>query len=259
MPFVTLYQPFRDMGRNDNDLHLFNMITQTMTSCEVIRVLRMIDNYVVERMNGLMIKNKKKLKSKFFKDNSIMSKSGYVVPKTNDSIVVYAIKQVQTLKGKEYSTMSVNYYIKTYYNTYIVPSINGKTERVCGYIEYSCHSVQRLRERLGKDFDMFFQEDYLNNKGYLQFVEYKYNGDENEYVAHIGEAFVITEREDSGRKYAVKTILSEKDLYTNQLLNKQKSKEGGEALWLEKSEQMDVRAEANLKLFKKMGIVRPVA
>ena len=51
------------------------MITRTMTPGEVIRGLRTIDEYVLERMKGLMIKNSKKLKSKFIKDNSIMSKS----------------------------------------------------------------------------------------------------------------------------------------------------------------------------------------
>lgn len=230
-----------------------------MTPGEVIRGLRTIDEYVLERMKGLMIKNSKKLKSKFIKDNSIMSKSTYVVPKTNDTVVVYAIKQVQTLKGKEYATLRANYYLKTYYNTYIVPTIDDTTNKVCGYMEYSCHAVQRLRKRLGKDFDTFFQEDYVKNQGFAHFVEYRDNDDKNKYVAHLGDAFLIVECEEAGLRYAVKTILSEKDLYENQLQDKLKSKEGSEALWQEKSERLDAEAEANLKLFKKSGIVMAVA
>lgn len=235
------------------------MITQTMTPDEVIRGLQMIDEYVLERMKGLMIKNSKKLKSKIVKDNSIMSKSTYDVPETNDKVVVYAIKHVQTLKGKEYATMSTMYYIKTYYNTYITPVIDGLANKVRGYMEYSYHSVQRLRERLGKDFDTYFQEDEISSKGFTQFVEYKRNGDVNEYVAHLGGAFLIVECEESGRRYVVKTILSEDDLYTNQLLDKEMSKIGGEALWQKKHEQLDTKAAANLKLFKKKGIVMAVA
>lgn len=71
------------------------MITQTMTSGEVIRGLRMIDECVLERMNGLMNKNSKKLRSKYFEDNSIMSHSTYVVPKPQDTVEVYAIKHLR--------------------------------------------------------------------------------------------------------------------------------------------------------------------
>lgn len=235
------------------------MITNTMTPREVINALQEIDDYVLGRMVGLSIKNSKKLKSKFVKNNEIMSKSSYLIPKTHDTVVVYATKIIQYLKGKEYSTMGLHYYIPTYYNTYIIASINSVTKRVDMFAEFSGHSVERLKMRLGKDFDTFFKEDFLKNSGIIQPVEYNYNGDENEYVAHIGDAFVIMESEDSGHKLVAKTILSNDDLHSNQLQYKLDSKMGGDELWEETMKQLDQETVANLKGYKKLGIIRAVA
>lgn len=226
---------------------------------EVVRGLQVNHNYVRERMDGLGKKNSKKLKNKFIKDNSIMSKSNYTIPETNDTVVVYAIKHIQTVRGKEYSTMLVMYYYKTFYNTYIVPAINTITDRVLGYVEYTHHSVVRIKERLNKDFDTFFREDYVKNNGVIQTIEYHYNGDANERVAHIGDAFAIMECEDSGRKYVIKTVLSNKELYASQMMNKLNSKMRGEALWREMDDRIAAISESHLKESKKKGILRPVA
>ena len=234
------------------------MITNTMNFDEVVRSLQVNHNYVRERMYGLGKKNSKKLKNKFIKDNTIMSKSTYTVPETKDTLVVYAIKHIQTVRGKEYSTMVVMYYYKTFYNTYIVPAIDTFTDRVLGYIEYTHHSVERIQERLNKDFDTFFREDCVKNKGVFQALEYHYNGDENERVAHIGDAFAIMESEASGRKYVVKTVLSNEELYASQMMNKLNSKKRGEAIWREIDDQMAAISETHLKESKKKGILRAV-
>lgn len=232
------------------------MIVQKMSADEVIRTLQRDDDYILERMKGLNIKNSKKLKSKFVKNNDIMSKSTYNIQGTNDTVVLYAIKLVQTIKGKEYSTMMLNYYVKTYYNTYIIPSINSKTQKVDLFVEFSIHSVERMKERLGKDFETFFEEDYLKNNGIIQPVEYLRNGDENEFVAHVGDAFIILEQEDSGKKYMVKTVLSEELLYNNQVSIKLDSKEATEKIWAEILGQLDNQTEVNLKQFKKNGLIK---
>ena len=235
------------------------MITNTMNFDEVVRSLQVNHNYVRERMDGLGKKNSKKLKNKFIKDNTIMSKSTYTVPETKDTLVVYAIKHIQTLKKKDYATMILTYYYKTSYNTYIVPNVSPLTNRVVGYVEFSCHSVDRMKQRLGKDFDTFFQEDYLKNNGIIQTLEYNFNGDENERVAHIGDAFVILECEDAGRKYVVKTILSNEELFASQMINKLNSKRRGEVVWREVDNHMISVAESHLKECKKAGIIRAVA
>ena len=210
-------------------------------------------------MDGLGAKNSKKLKNKIIKDNTIMSKSTYTIPETKDTVVVYAIKHIQTVRGKEYSTMVVMYYYRTFYNTYIVPAIDTLTDRVLGYVEYTHHSVVRIQERLNKDFDTFFKEDYVKNNGVIQALEYHYNGDENERVAHIGDAFAIMECENSGRRYVVKTVLSNEELYASQMMNKLNSKMRGEALWREIDDQMAAISETHLKESKKKGILRAVA
>lgn len=235
------------------------MITRTMTTEEVIRALQQVDEYVLGRMVGLSIKNNKKLKSKSVKNNEILSKSSYLIRETQDTVVVYATKIIQNLRGKEYSTMALHYYIPTYYNTYIIASINSFTKRVDMFAEFSAHAVERLKMRLGKDFDTFFREDFLKNSGIIQPVEYDFNGDENEFVAHIGEAFVILESEDSGHKLVAKTILSNDDLHSNQLQYKLDSKMGGDELWEETMKQLDEETVANLKGYKKLGIIRAVA
>lgn len=235
------------------------MITKTMNCDEVIRGLQVNHSFVRERMDGLGIKNSKKLKNKFIKDNTIMSKSTYDIPETKDTVVVYAIKHIQTLKGKEYSTMILMYYYRTAYNTYIVPSINSLTNRVYGYVEYTRHSVERIKERLNKDFDTFFKEDYVKNNGVIQTIEYRHNGDANERVAHIGDAFAIMECENSGRKYVIKTVLSNKELYVNQMINKLNSKMRGEALWREVDDRIAAITESHLQESKKKGVVRAVA
>ena len=235
------------------------MITKTMTSNEVIRALQKNHLVILDRMDGLGAKNNKKLKSKYVKDNAIMSRSDYCLPDTYDSAVVYAIKHIQTLKKKDYATMILMYYYKTSYNTYIVPNVSPLTNRVVGYVEFSCHSVDRMKQRLGKDFDTFFQEDYLKNNGIIQTLEYNFNGDENERVAHIGDAFVILECEDAGRKYVVKTILSNEELFASQMINKLNSKRRGEVVWREVDNHMISVAESHLKECKKAGIIRAVA
>ena len=235
------------------------MITKTMTSDEVIRALQKNHLVILDRMDGLGAKNSKKLKNKYVKDNAIMSRSDYRLPDTYDSAVVYAVKHIQTLKRKDYATMILMYYYKTSYNTYIVPNVSPLTNRVVGYVEFSYHSVDRMKQRLGKDFNTFFQEDYLKNNGIIQTLEYNFNGDENERVAHIGDAFVILECEDAGRKYVVKTILSNEELFASQMMNKLNSKRQGEEVWREVDDHMISVAESHFKECKKTGIIRAVA
>lgn len=100
------------------------MITSNMTVDEVLKEVQKIDNYVMERLEGLSIKNKKKLESKAFKHNDILSVSNYTVPDPYDSVVVFAVKMTIELKGKECTMIGLVYYIKTRYGTYILPSIN---------------------------------------------------------------------------------------------------------------------------------------
>ena len=235
------------------------MITRTMSSEEVIRALQKNHLVVLGRMDGLGIKNSKKLKNKFIKDNAIMSKSDYLLPETYDSAVVYAVKHIQTLKGKDYATMILMYYYKTCYNTFIVPNVSPLTNRVQGYVEFTLHSVDRIKQRLGKDFDAFFREDFLKNNGLVQTLDYQFNGDENERVAHIGDAFAILECEDAGRKYVVKTILSNEELYASQMMNKLNSKIKGEAAWRVVDDYMISASESHIKECKKAGIIRAVA
>lgn len=229
-----------------------------MTTDEVLKQLQKDFDYVEARIAGLRIKNSKKLKNKFIKNQAILSHSTYLVPETNDTVVVCALKSVQTLKNREYASMFVTFYVKTSFGTYIIPNEDGGY--VTGYLEITHHAVQRLNERLGKDFDTFFMEDYIEKNDCILYpVQYNRNGDENEYIAHIGDAFLILEHEDGGNKRIVKTILSTQDLYACQLTNKLNSKMKGEAFCAERFDAMVADYEENLKLYKQMGIVRAMA
>ena len=182
-----------------------------MTADEVLGELKKGDLFIQARMDGLTAKNRKKLKSRFVKHNEILSVSNYVIPGIQNSVVVYAIKQVMTLKGREYASMSLSYYYKTPYGTYIMPFFEDT--RVVEYMEVSCHAVDRLKMRLGKDFDTFFKEDWIKkNEATMAIVDYNYNGNANEHVAHIGDAFLIMECEASGKKSTIKTVLSNDEL-----------------------------------------------
>lgn len=236
------------------------MITRTMTPAEVLRTLRDIDAYVLERTKGLALKNGKKIKSKAIGHNEIMSRSNYVVPGISDTVVVYAVKQIQTLRGKECASMDLVYYLTTQYGTYILPCIDFYTNRVKRYVEFSSHSIDRMKERIGRDFDTFFREDYIRrNNGVFQPIKYKYNNDENEYVAHIGDAFVILEIEGSGLRHIVKTILSTDDLYSNQLRLKLDSKIMGESAMDEYYNYKALLGESCYKGLKKSGLIKEVA
>ena len=229
-----------------------------MTTDEVLRELRKDDEFVLARMNGLRIKNSKKLSSKYVKHNEIMSVSTYVIPETQDTAVVFAVKQTHSLKGKEYSSLGLSYYYKTPYGTFIMPYFENMV--VVGFIEVTHHAEVRMKERLGKDFDAFFREDWMKkNSSTLAIVEYNYNGNENEYVGHVGEAFLILENEDSGRKKTIKTVLSTGDLYLNQLKFKLDSKMKGESFRADIDDKMDAEAEVYLKMLKRLGVIRKVA
>ena len=229
-----------------------------MTTNEVLKQLQKDCDYVAARIDGLRIKNSKKLKNKFIKNRAILSTSTYVVPETNDTVVVCAFKCVQTLKNREYASMGTTFYIKTCFGAYIIPNtVGGYTT---GYLQITYHAAQRLNERLGKDFDTFFKEDYIEKTDCILYpVQYNRNGDETEYIAHIGDAFLILKYEDGGNKRIVKTILSTKDLYAGQLMNKLNSKIKGDAFRAECRGEMAAEYEENLKYYKHMGIVRPVA
>ena len=233
------------------------MITKSMTSEELLKELCVGEGFILDRTYGLRIKNNKKLKSKYVKHNEIMSVSNYIIPETQNNAVVYAVKQYQTLKGKDYATMYLSYYYKTAYGTFIMPYFNNSV--VVGYLEATCHAVDRMKMRLGKDFDAFFREDWLKkNDSAMSMEEYDYNGDKNEYVAHVGDAFLILENTDSGKKKIIKTVLSTNDLHANQLQYKLDSKMRGESFRDEVADHIDAVTEAHLKMFKKMGIVRKV-
>ena len=234
------------------------MITKSMTSEEVLKELKKDDLYVMDRWDGLLIKNKKKLKSKFVKNKDIMSVSTYVVPETRNTVVVYATKYISTLKGRDYSSMILNCYYKTCYETYIVPSF--KNSDPVGYVEYTHHSVDRMKTRLGKDFDTFFREDWIKrNEGSMVYVDYDYNGDANERVAHVGDAFLIVACDSDGKRSVVKTILSTADLHSHQLQNKLNSMKKVDRLNEIVVERIDAEAEEHLKKYKRMGLVRKVA
>ncbi len=234
------------------------MIVRTMNMEEVLKQLQKDHSCVLERMNGLRIKNNKKLNNKFVGHKDILSKSTYIVKETNDTIVAYAFKYIQVVKNKEYASMKVAYYIKTCYGTYIIPHVVDY--RATGYLEFSCHAIIRMRERLGKDFDDFFKEDFLKKNDLVLYpVKYDKNGDEDEYFAHMGDAALILRYENSGNKRVVKTLLSTSDLYTNQCNNKLNSKMKGEAFRAERNEYAKAEYEDNLKMFKKSGILRKPA
>lgn len=233
------------------------MITKGMTTEAVFNEVKKDDYYVLGRMEGLMKKNNKKLKSKAYKNNDILSVSRYTVPETSDTVVVLAIKDLKTFKGKEYATINLMYYIITPYDTFITPTIDCINNTVVRYVEYSKHSVDRMKQRLGKDFDTFFREDYIKkNSGIFNLIKYDYNGDDSEYVAHIGEAFVFVKRNENGLKHIVTTILSTDDLHSNQLLLKLYSKKGEEARLNDIDDLKIVLGEAFLKTLKKSGAIR---
>lgn len=234
------------------------MIVKTMTTKEVLKQLQKDHDCVMARVDGLRIKNSKKLKNKFVKNGEILSKSTYVIPETKDTVVVYARKSIQMLKNREYTSLGVAYYVKTCFGTYIIAHEEGGY--VAGYLEVTHHAVHRLNERLGKDFDTFFKEDYIEKTDCILYpVQYNRNGNENEYIAHIGDAFLILEYEDGGNKRVVKTILATKDLYASQMTNKLNSKMKGEAFRAERRGEMAAEYEDHLKYYKQMGIIRPVA
>ena len=226
-----------------------------MTPGEVIRGLRTIDEYVLERMKGLMIKNSKKLKNKYVKGGEILSRSKYVIPETNDTAVVYAIKFVQTANNKEYASITVAYYIKTCYGTYIISNVEG--DYATGYLEVSHHALVRLGERLGKDFDTFFKEDYIvKNDCILYPIRYSRSGDKNVYVAHVGDAFLVLAFEDNGNRRTVITILATENLYPGQMHNNQNSTLMGEAFRVECRGEMAAENEEHLKMYRKIGILK---
>lgn len=231
------------------------MIVKTMTTKEVLKQLQKDYEFVMARLDGLRNKNSKKLKNKHVKSREILSRSKYVIPETNDTAVVYAIKFVQTVNKKEYASMTVAYYIKTCYGTYIISNVEGNY--ATGYHEVSHHAIERLTERLGKDFDTFFKEDYIEKNDCILYpVQYSRSGDNNVYVAHVGDAFLVLAFEDKGNRRTVKTILATENLYSGQMHNDQNSTLMGEAFRVECRGEMAAENEEHLKMYRKIGILK---
>jgi len=235
------------------------MITRNMNTDEVLNELRKIDDYVCGRWDGLKAKNNQKLKSKFVGSDSVMSVSKYVVPNTKDNVVVFAVKHIEKINGKDYSTMYLNHYVKTYYGTYIIAISNIEKRNIDGYIEFTCHAIERIRERLGKDFETFFKEDYIHDsKNAFKIVEDNYKADKTELVARIGGALVIIEKVDNGKKLIIKTVLSEKELFSSQMLEKEESQEGGEAAWATMVDNVFSDFKSNFRYYKSSGLLQRI-
>lgn len=193
-----------------------------------------------------------------------MDRVKYVIPGTQDNAIVYVMKYVHTCGKKEYASAVLNYYVQTSYGTYIIPSFESSStlyrSRVVGYIEFSPHALKRMKERIGKDFDQFYQEDHIKkNGGIISHVKYDYNGDEREYVAHVGDAFLIVNLNASGKKYEVKTLLSRDELYSNQLKQKLDSKRLGESIQSDYLGMMDEVVKTHRRELKANGVLATCA
>ena len=233
------------------------MITESMNTNEVLRELQKDEEFVSARRNGLLAKNNKKLKNKFIKNGDIMSVSNYVVPETKDTVVVFAVKEVEEIHGRGYVAMRTSSYVKTYYGTYITYGANNGSRWPNSIYVFTRHFVARLKERLGKDFMTFFKEDFLEkNNACISPIEYKYGGKENTLIAHIGDAFVIIAKEDSGKKYTAITVLSENELYSNQLVDKKESEGNMERFKKERNRGRATYDGYNLRELRSSGDLR---
>lgn len=198
------------------------MITESMSTDEVIKELRKDHDYVLARTNGLLAKNSKKIKSKFVKDGDVMSTSQYVVPETNDTLIIFSTKRVDTIKGKVNVCMRTSSCVKTYFGSYIMNVIDPVTGRVDGYAVFTRHFQERLKERLGKDFLTFVKEDLLKKNGaFCKILDYKEK--DNSHYTCMGDAFIFFKIEDGGKKIIATTVVSDNELFMEQLVEKKES------------------------------------
>ena len=198
-----------------------------MSTEEVLKEICKDYDFVLARRDGLLAKNNKKLKNRYVKDGAILSISEYEVPDTKNKVIVLAIKEIATVNRKDYASIKMAIIVKTFFGSYIVPSIDPCTNKLHGYVVFTHHFVSRLLERLGKDFMTFFKEDMLGQTG-LFYTPLDYKRGENEYYASIGDAFAFIKMCDNGRKQVFTTVVSDKELFCNQFKDKEESRKQNE-------------------------------
>ena len=154
------------------------MIRLDMTREELLNELNMDLSWAMDRVDGISIKYKRILNDKKRPDG-IFHHCWYTTPRNNRVCVIYEKKRVA---GDV--CVNVNAFFKVLGDDgkerYIMNHFYLGEHYVKECFLFTNHFVQRLRERVGMDFESWFIERVRKKEETFEVFDYDYNGVDNQ-------------------------------------------------------------------------------
>lgn len=192
-----------------------------MSDEEIIKELKLIDDYLESRSSGYIKKYKKELKSKTYKHNAVLGARRYEI--NRNKVLVCFQKLVITDK---LSDLKILYIVITEDNGAFSPDIDLYGNYA--FFHITKHAVDRMWERLGLTINDFFVNEYvIKADTAYQLIKYDgYGYDDSTYITAIGKCFFIAC--ESGNNIVFKTALDSNRIHQNQTMLYGDSKSGAE-------------------------------
>lgn len=160
------------------------MLRLTMTRDELMKELSSDKEWVSERLNGVVKKYNRQLKSNRLQ--GIFHNSWYTTPNHN-RVCVYYVKNGDLIGFMAYwRIIGDDGKVR-----YISISIQCMTQRLINCYLFTNHFLKRLKEREGKDYDTWFRERIETNNISIEPTDYTYNGDSKQCYAVINGSMVF--------------------------------------------------------------------
>lgn len=161
---------------------------------------------------GLTQKYKKQLANRKIGDNSILGVHKYHIH--NNTVYVVANKRLYNYSARRTGEIVFTYYIScrnsnTGKYSYVMPTFDVHGHTITGYVMYTAHFVQRLRERDGKEF-----QDLLKEVG-GDSMALAYKGDDGQFETTWGTYRLFGKQE--GPFAYITTMVTDDMLFDNQI------------------------------------------
>lgn len=193
------------------------MLRLNMSKCELRRELEQDDKWAKERINGIFIKFRKQLSK--FPEGKVFYKCWYTTPNHNRIRVFYS-KTASDLIALGAFPIAIDSFFEIIGDDgkiRYVSTLSTADCRLSRCLLYTSHLVQRLHERLGLDFETWFEGNINSYKSALQLQDYEYNGDERQCYAIINKTMVFGVYSDNFDAVFT-TLISQEQEHANQLL-----------------------------------------
>ena len=166
--------------------------------------------------NGLFGKYYSKLASKEYRHGDFVGWVQYTTPSKN-IVHIGSVKNIYS----GYVVLT-HVLIFEYRGGYLTPYFYPNGE-ISGHIFFTCHCVERIKERTGLDFIKAYERSCKSTRGisFSDYSDYGYKG--NEACLPFGDGFCICSKDDLRNEVAI-TYINNTQAHSNQLIKELEAK-----------------------------------